>query len=96
VYRVDGCLDHYVPEPRGGGATDATGDEHWRVAGREFRYAKGDMGRTCKHSALDKGPVRADSRVRVRYIVDPVTGWNRIVRLEVADRACPYAPRNEG
>ena len=97
VRAVEGCLDHYVPEPRARAlSTSTTTDEHWRVAGQEFSYGSGDMGRAFKASAVDNGPVRADSRVKLRYIVDPVTGMNRIVRLEVADGACPAAPWEEG
>ena len=97
VRLAEGCLDHYVPErPAQGISTSTSDDEHWRVAGREFSYGSGDMGRAFKASALDAGPVRADSRVRVRYIIDPVTGMDRIVRLEVADHACPVAPYIDG
>ncbi|WP_066658242.1 MULTISPECIES: hypothetical protein [unclassified Sphingomonas] len=93
VRTEEGCLDHFVPEQRSRALSTSTAtDAHWRVGGQEFRYGSGDMGRAFKTSAGDDGPVRADSRVKLRYIVDPLTGMNRIVRLEVADGACPPAP----
>lgn len=78
---TEGCLQSFHPMPYDGHDTERLG-----INGRCFSYSDYSLTPAFNHTEAHGGPVHADSRLRVYYV------GGSIVRLEVADHACPAAP----
>ncbi|QDK34749.1 hypothetical protein [Sphingomonas sp. IC081] len=90
VQVAEGCLDYFRPgSPQGTKST--AGNEEWSVDGRVFNYGAGEVRPAFHAVSTAEGPVRADSRVRVSFVVSPAYGRREIVKLELAPHACPNA-----
>jgi len=78
---AEGCLQAFHPMP-------ATGHdmERLRLDGQTFTYSDFVLVPGFHQSQASGGPIHADSRLRLTHV-----GPN-IVRVEVADHACPAAP----
>lgn len=87
---VEGCLDYFRPGISYGTKTTA-GNEEWSVHGLVFSYGAGEVRPAFHLVSTAGGQVRADSRVRVGFIVSPAYGRREIMRLELASHACPAA-----
>lgn len=91
---VEGCLDYFRPGSPSGTRTTA-GNEQWSVGGIEFSYGAGEV-RPAFHSVSTAGgPMRADAKVRVSFVVGPAYRRREIIKLEVAPHACPPARQVE-
>lgn len=88
---VEGCLDQFHPGLASSSEADS-GTEQWYVAGQLFDYGPDEIRIGYHATEPGGGIVHADSRVRVGYVRDEVLARNDIVRLEVAQHACPAAP----
>jgi hypothetical protein len=91
---VEGCLDYFRPGSPEGTKTTA-GNEEWKVAGLVFSYGAGEVRPTYHAVSTAGGAVRADSRVRVTFVISPAYGRREIVKLEVAANNGPSARRVE-
>lgn len=78
---VSGCVDRFHAGQEGRGNTFDMID----VGGHEFTYSDADVEPGFHHIETLGGPIHADSWVKLNYIGD------HIVRVEVADHACPMA-----
>ena len=80
---VQGCLDGFVPSPSIGHTPDTI-----RVDGRTFSYADFVINGPGFHQTeAYGGPIHANTWVRLFLVGDS------IVRVDVAQGACPAAPR---
>lgn len=87
---AEGCLDYFRPgSPQGTKST--AGNEEWSVDHRVFQYGAGEVRPAFHAVSTAGGPVRADSRVRVSFVVSPAYGRPEIVKLELVPHACPNA-----
>jgi hypothetical protein len=88
---LEGCLDYFKSGyPHGTKST--AGNERWRVQGTEFDYGQGEI-RTGYHLVEPRGgAVHRDTKVRVSFVTSQFYKRREIVRLAVAERACPPAP----
>lgn len=90
IQTTEGCLDYFRPGSPYGTKTTA-GNEEWSIDGLVFSYGAGEA-RPGYHSvSTADGSVRADSRVRVSFVVSPAYGRSEIIKLELAPHACPAA-----
>jgi len=92
---IDGCLDYFKPGLPGGSRTVA-GNERWSVQGTEFNYGQGDVRRGYHLVEPRGGAIHPDSKVRVSFVTSKFYGRREIVRLAVAQGACPTAPTIDG
>lgn len=87
---VEGCLDYFRP-----GLPDSTkstaSDERWSVRGVEFDYGHGRVAPGYKLVEPRGGHVHARSTVQVSFVMSEFYGRREIVRLAVAQDACPAA-----
>jgi hypothetical protein len=90
IQTVEGCLDYFRPGTPSGTKTTA-GHEEWSVNGLVFSYGAGEPRPAFHLVSTAGGAVRADSRVRVGFVVSPEYGRREIIKLELASRACPAA-----
>lgn len=87
---TEGCLTYFRPGSPAGTKTTA-GNEEWSLNGLVFSYGAGEV-RPAFHSVSTvDGPVRADSRVRVSFVLSLAYGRREIVKLELAAHGCPMA-----
>jgi len=94
LLRVEGCLDYFRPGvPHG--TKSVAGNEQWSVGGTTFSYGAGEVRSGYHAVSTAGGAVDATSRVRVGYVVSPAYRRREIVKLEVAEGACPAARRVE-
>jgi hypothetical protein len=77
---TEGCLQGFHPMPASGHDT-----ERLRINGLQFAYSDYVITPGFHQTESHGGPVHADSRLRLSYI------GPEIVKLEVADHACPAA-----
>jgi hypothetical protein len=77
---TEGCLQGFHPMPASGHDT-----ERLRINGLQFAYSDYIITPGFHQTESHGGPVHADSRLRLTYIGPD------IVKLEVADHACPAA-----
>lgn len=90
VETVEGCLDYFRPGSPTGTKTTA-GNEEWSIGGKVFSYGQGEV-RPGYHLVSSRGgAVHPDTRVRVSFVMSPAYGRPEIVKLEVAQHACPIA-----
>lgn len=75
---VEGCLEAFHAMSETG-----HGDERLRVGGRTFAYSDFNLTPAFHSSAFRNGPIHRDSWVRIAFV------GGDIVRLDVADGACP-------
>ena len=91
---AEGCLDYFRPGIPYGTKTVA-GNEEWSVRGLVFSYGAGEARPTFHQVSTAGGPVEADARIRVTFVVSPAYRRREIVKLEVSPHACPSARRVE-
>lgn len=77
---VEGCLEAFHPMPESGHDT-----ERLRLRGQTFAYSGFIVTPAFHKSEVYGGPIHRDSWVRITHV------GGDIVRLEVADHACPAA-----
>jgi hypothetical protein len=87
---IEGCLDYFEPGSPDGSKTTA-GHERWSVQGTEFNYGQGEVRRGYHLVERRGGAVHRDAKVRVSFVTSQFYGRREIVRLAVAERACPPA-----
>ena len=87
---AEGCLDYFRPGAASGSKTTA-GNEMWSVGGLAFSYGSGEVRPAFHAVSTAGGPVRADARARVFFVMNPEHGRREIVRLDLAPHACPRA-----
>ncbi|MDB5430746.1 MAG: hypothetical protein JWP35_1862 [Caulobacter sp.] len=90
VSMAEGCLDYF--QPGNGPSRSVAGDERWKTGGVQFEYGQGEVRFGYHRDEANGGIVHADSRVKVSFLVDPFLRRYDIVRLDVAQHACPPAP----
>lgn len=78
---TQGCLQAFHPMPVSGHDT-----ERLKINGQTFAYSDYIITRAFHQTESHGGPVHADSKLKVSHVDGD------IVRLEVADHACPTAP----
>ena len=88
---IEGCLDYFKPGYPHGTKTTA-GNERWSVRGTEFDYGQGEVRRGYHLVEPRGGAIHRDTKVRVSFVTSEFYGRREIVRLAVAERACPPAP----
>lgn len=88
---IAGCLDYFRP-----GSFDGTrssdGNESWSVQGTEFDYGQGEVRRGYDLVEPRGGVVHRDTKVRVSFVISDLYDRKEIVKLAVAQHACPAAP----
>lgn len=77
---VEGCLEAFHPMPESG-----HDDERLIVGGRTFTYSNYGVTSGFRNAESHGGPIHRDSWVRIAHVD------NDIIKLEVADHACPAA-----
>jgi len=87
---VEGCLDYFRPGAPNGSKT-TLGNEEWSIQGLVFSYGAGEVRPAYHLVSTAGGQVRADTRVRVSFIVSPAYRRREIVKLELVPHACPTA-----
>jgi hypothetical protein len=87
---VEGCLQ--VFHPGNAVPTRGAGGEYWRVEGVRFEYGAGAIRPGYQLVEPNGGAVHPDTRVRVAFVTGQSLWRNLIVKLEVAQHACPPAP----
>ena len=92
---VEGCLTSFHPGSEYA-SKSTTDDERWSVAGYDFAYGQGSVQPGYRLVEPRGGAVHRDSRVRVSFVRSRYYGRYEIVRLEVAEKACPPAPDLSG
>ena len=90
IQTVEGCLDYFRPGTSYGTKT-TSGNEEWSVQGVVFSFGAGEVRPGYHLVSTAGGQVRADSRVRVGFVVSPAYRRHEIIKLELASRACPAA-----
>lgn len=90
IQTVEGCLDYFRPGTSYG-TKSMPGNEEWSVNGLVFSYGAGEVRPAFHLVSTAGGAVRADSRVRVSFVVSPEYGRREIIKLELAPRSCPAA-----
>lgn len=88
---VEGCLSYFHPGSRHA-SKSTEGNERWAVNGAAFSYGAGDIRPGYRVVEPLGGAVHPSTRVRVSFVRSPHYDRLEIVRLEVAQGACPAAP----